>query len=67
MEFPPGSTEIVSLEIPILDDDLVETNKMFSVALEVPANESGVSLTGNRSTVVVTVEDDDGMQVEQKW
>ncbi len=61
IEFGPGSTEEVSVLIPLVGDGLVEGDETFSVFLDIPVNETGVSLTANHSTALVTIEDIDGM------
>lgn len=59
MVFPPRlSNQILPLRIPISNDLLYEGGaEMFTVKLEVPDGEEGVSI-GVQSTAVVTIEED---------
>ena len=57
--FPPNlSNQILPLRIPISNDLLYEGGaEMFSVKLEIPIGEAGVSI-GVQSTAMVTIEED---------
>lgn len=63
VEFGPGGTQTESIVIPLIDDDIVESPEVFFVSLTIPDDESGISIPGNRSTAMVTVQDDDSKSV----
>ena len=64
MTIPAGQTQ-VSQQVPILQDDEAEGTEQFQAQLTIPSASATLGVTvGGDDTAVITILDDDGVQVE---